>query len=61
MGIVLVNMPTATPPMNRPMMSIGMFTAPVCSADPKRDTIEPAKMVRLRPSLFAKAYEPRSD
>ena len=53
-GIVLVSMPTATPPMKRPMMSMTMLTEPVCKAAPRRETTDPAKMVFLRPSQSAK-------
>jgi hypothetical protein len=54
MGIVLVSMPTATPPMERPAMSMGMLVAPAWRADPKSETTEPEKMVILRPIMSAK-------
>jgi hypothetical protein len=55
MGIVLVSMPTAMPPMKRPTMSMAIDVDPDCKAEPRSETTDPAKMVLLRPSISAKA------
>jgi hypothetical protein len=56
MGIVLVSMPTATPPMKRPAMSMAMDVDPACRAVPSSETRAPDKMVILRPMMLAMAY-----
>lgn len=48
-GTTDVSMPTATPAINRPTISIAMFTEPACRAHPKHETQPPAKTARLRP------------
>lgn len=50
MGTVAVSMPTATPAMNRPMMSMVMLIAPPCSAQPTMEMQAPTKTDIFRPS-----------
>jgi hypothetical protein len=50
-GMVLVRMPTAMPPMKRPTISMTMVAAPHCKAEPSTDTRAPMRTVFLRPSL----------
>lgn len=58
MGIVLVSMPTATPPKNRPAISMPIVMAPHCKAEPRSETMDPAAMVFFRPNLSAKILRP---
>jgi hypothetical protein len=54
-GIVLVSMPTAMPPMNRPTMSMAIDVDPACRDEPRSETTDPEKMVIFRPRISATA------
>lgn len=48
-GTTDVSIPTATPAMSRPTISMAMLMEPACKAHPKQETQAPANTARLRP------------